>query len=156
MTQLKQEGIEHVLGDERLPAELKSRQLKSDLHALLEYNRLQYHMEYRGKVLYCSINLLQRALSTMQRIVSLSSLTFYRMALVSLQQMGAGTQRMKEFFEEYSRNLEPAIGSQGIINETNWTYFLGQKRYFADYRDFFAKWRKKVDSIDSLVQKITI
>jgi hypothetical protein len=60
---------------------------------------------------------------------------------------------MKNFAQKYSVKLEPYVPSQDKINASNWatTEYLGQKKYFLDYRIFLEQMRKKHTGIQQTV-----
>jgi hypothetical protein len=67
------------------------------------------------------------------------------MSLVSLYQMGATADRMQQFYDNYVKRLEPAVPSAGFINANNWRHYLGQRKFYNDYRDFFQAEKKRLD-----------
>jgi len=88
---------------------------KKVLEELIEQNDSQFNIEFSG---YLSNHLLH--------------------GLVALYKLGASSARLKEFFTVYSHNqLEEVIPSQHEINKSNWKEFLGKKRGYRDYCDFF-------------------
>lgn len=68
------------------------------------------------------------------------------MSLVSLYQMGATPARMQQFYDNYVKRLEPAIPSTHFINSTNWRHYLGQRKFYNDYREFFQAEKKRLDN----------
>jgi len=94
---------------------------KDTLIRLLAENREKYHVEFRS---YLSNHM--------------------AMALISLYQMGSSAERLKEYFEFYSARLVPSIPSTQYINASNWNQFLGQKKFYNDYREFFSAERQRL------------
>jgi hypothetical protein len=62
------------------------------------------------------------------------------MALVALDRMGAGDERLRAYCHVYHRTngLVPVPDAIGGVNRDNWRDFLGRREYEGDYRAFFA------------------
>eukprot|EP00027_Filamoeba_sp_ATCC50430_P016750 CAMPEP_0168569020 /NCGR_PEP_ID=MMETSP0413-20121227/15903_1 /TAXON_ID=136452 /ORGANISM="Filamoeba nolandi, Strain NC-AS-23-1" /LENGTH=345 /DNA_ID=CAMNT_0008601425 /DNA_START=171 /DNA_END=1208 /DNA_ORIENTATION=+ len=59
--------------------------------------------------------------------------------LLALYKLGAPSSRLEEFFDVYSKKLEPKIPSQSMINKDNYKEYWGQDKYFEDYYEFFSR-----------------
>lgn len=67
------------------------------------------------------------------------------MALIALHQLGASSERLTEYYNNYILRLEPAIPSNNFITSTNWNLYLGERKFYNDYREFFRSERDRLN-----------
>jgi len=60
-------------------------------------------------------------------------------ALVALHRLGARPERLREYYADYAKKLEPSVAPASRIGEHNWREFVGAKQYFLDYVEFFLQ-----------------
>jgi len=62
------------------------------------------------------------------------------MALLALQRLGAGPERLREFAATYQARLRPAPAAEPWPPGDAWAARLGQSQAWAPYRDLFTQW----------------
>ncbi|GAB5361058.1 hypothetical protein AAMO2058_000682200 [Amorphochlora amoebiformis] len=67
-------------------------------------------------------------------------------AVIALEGLGVSEERIGNYFDFYRKKhgLEPAIESKNAIDKTNWKKYIGEKKYFMDYVEFFDKEEKRL------------
>jgi len=103
---------------------------KNTLLKLLQQNREEFHVNYHG---YLSNHL--------------------PMALISLFEMGATSQRLHDYANSYTARLEPSIPSMNFINSSNWKNYLGTNHFLKDYREFFASEKERLITFKALLKE---
>jgi len=97
---------------------------------LLEQNRNNFHTDYHS---YLSNHL--------------------PMALVSLYEMGATSQRLLDYYNFYVPRLEAHIPSMHFINSNNWKQYLGSRQFYGDYREFFKNEVTRLGGLKNVVRE---
>ncbi|CAF1612559.1 unnamed protein product [Didymodactylos carnosus] len=76
--------------------------------------------------------------------------------LIALHKLHASDERLQEFFDIYTKLLNPPVPlnpDDPPLTETNWTDYLGKEKRFVELADYFERVKRELGDKKKLLQK---